>query len=165
MENKKLHIALAIVVALIVLLGVFAFIHFSEKEANEEVFKESPDTYLDQTVNYDVGEYRYISVSEQDLLIAYYKNFINEVKNNPKDAWNMLTDDCKEDKFHNLYSEFESFVKKYLKSSIMDTYTVKKYSTKNNKLSLVDSQNILYNIKENGIWNYKIEIVAIVDNK
>jgi hypothetical protein len=164
MENKKLHIALAIVVILILVVGIFSYIHFS-KNAEDEGGTYSPKyEELPSTVDVKVGEYRFINVSEQDLISFYYKDFIDDIRNNPKRAWERLTDKCKKDLFKNSYEEYEKYLKKYYSYSSMDKYSVKKFKYKQSsvtsKIEFVDSLNILYEIEEYSTWNYKVSIIA-----
>lgn len=163
MENKKMSIGLALVIIVFLIIGVIAY----ERKSNiklEEEYDRDKLTEIDGNVKFDVGEYRFITISEQDIVVAYYKNFINLVNENPKKAWDMISNDCKKDMFDYTYAEFEKYINKYLVSTAKDKYTVEKYKYKNgnreNTIELVDSQNILYKFNEKAVWDYTVDIIA-----
>ncbi len=126
MENKKLSIALAVVIVLILGIGIFTFIHFSKENKEDEGSYNPNYVDLPPAKDTEVGEYRFVNISEQDLVIAYYKDFINEARKNPKNAWKKLNISNQSSKFNSNYEEFEKYVNKYYSSNKSDIYTAKK---------------------------------------
>lgn len=106
---------------------------------------------------YGVNEYNVISVDEVNVYTSYYKNFINLIVNDPKSAYDLLTDDCKRDRYKNDYNNFYEKVSKLDKNELLN-YTIDRYSKTDDRIIIVDSNEYSFSFYEDGVNNYTVYI-------
>ena len=153
-ENRIFIIAGTLIVLLCI--GIY----FYTARARNIVYDKGEDNdieYIER--NYKANEYRPVTIELVDLLQEYYLYYLRLQVNNPDEAYNMLTDECKS-KFNNDVSEYKKYVKEIntiltLENKV-EKYRVDKYN--NQIIEIIDSEQNRYTIYEYGVWDFKISV-------
>lgn len=108
-DNKEKILQIGKVLGLIIAIGVFAGMFFSSKDSAITIQEEPKDIYRPTDVPISGGEISQEKYEEENLIVEDFVEFCNE--QNSTDAYNLLTDECKE----KLYPTLEDFENKYYK--------------------------------------------------
>jgi hypothetical protein len=96
-----------------------------------------------------------------DIAVAYYRNWIYLVVNNPEEAYKMLGSKSKKE--FDTYEKFTKWIEQYKTVKTKDN-TVTGYSYKKsggyNTIIVRSSENMRYRFTENSVWNYKVDILG-----
>lgn len=101
----------------------------------------------------------YVTVKNEDMCRIYYKQFSELELEDPKQAYQLLDDEYKAERF-TTFEEYQKYVDSY--KDIIETGTLAKYSVDYKddytEYILVDNYNNFYTIKENSVMNYTIRL-------
>lgn len=155
-ENKRW----IIIGSILIIIGISIFIYNAIKSdgiTEKDGTTISTDEY--KLTNYEVNEYRVISMSDIDVLNAYLKDYLTKMLNNHEESWDLLSDETKNN-FNNNIEEYEDYI-----DSITTIYT---YSNEiveyrinddyNYAYDIIDSEGNKYTIIENAVWDFKITL-------
>lgn len=156
----KVNKGLVIIFTLTILIALTVFIY--NKTTGEETYEknlteeEATDVeYIKK--NYQVNEYRNVTIDLIDLLNEYYRDYVDKLINSPKEAYEMLTSESKED-FENDFEKFNNYVKK-IKTIGLKTSKVTEYRTNKGRITsydIIDSEGNKFTIYEKSIWDLEI---------
>ncbi len=152
-DNLIWIIILLVLVAVIVGYSIYNYIDGKEIFNDPMVTDHESIPYVNYT--YEDNEYRVITVEKYDVFNNYYKDFINKMINDTKSSWEYVSEDDKKKRFNNKYEEYEKYVKSVITVKTLSN-KVEKYKVSNNTITVIDSENKMYEFKENGVWNYKV---------
>lgn len=153
-ENRLL-----IIIFIIVIIGAISLLIYntSQKEKIFEPIAPSDDNYI--KTNYQVNEYRPVTIELSDLLNEYYKEFMTKQVKDPEAAYQMLTDETKKS-FNNDYQEYKKYLNQVLTINSLKNEVREYRIDKDNKsiIEIIDSEDNKYTIYENAVWDIKISI-------
>lgn len=153
-ENKIFIIAGISIV--ILCIGIYYY----TARARKIVYDKGEDKDIEYIERkYAANEYSPVTIELIDLLQEYYLYYIRLQVNNPDEAYDMLTDECKS-RFNNDIKEYKNYIKQINTILTLDNkvekYRVDKYN--NQIIEIVDSEQNKYTIYEYGVWDIKISI-------
>jgi hypothetical protein len=155
---KKNYLFVGIILLVIILLVVLVTVRLNKKELTWEP--------IEGEVSYDIkrheaNEYKIITVEDQDISIAYYKNWVYLLINKPEEAYTMLSK--RSLKEYPTYEKFKEWVDRYVTVKTKDsTLTGYKYEEKggHNEIVVSTSEHMRYRFNEYSVWNYKVDIIG-----
>lgn len=119
------------------------------ENAYENAKKEK---YIFETINKNnYNEFEYTYLSDKSRALMYFNDFLYKVYTNKKEAYNLVSNDTKEQYF-NTYEEFEKFIKNH------NNIIVKEYSVNGNEIGIKDNYNVEYVFEISYILNYNVTI-------
>lgn len=164
MDNiKKIFRENVIIILLgIVIISVFLVQFISKqieysKKYESNLLNNGEIYYVEHT--YEDNEYKVIDVDEFDVINYYYRDYIDKLINDPDAAWDILTDSNKKEMFG---TDIDSFMKTVKQIVTVKTKNnkIEKYKKQSGKYTIVDSEDHMYTIEDNGVWNYKISYLG-----
>lgn len=154
-ENKL--VVILFILTVLIAVGLFIYnksnVENLDKNLTEEEATDVP--YIKK--NYEVNEYHNVSIDLIDLLNDYYHDYVNKIINNPKEAYEMLTSEAKED-FGNNYDDFKEYIDK-INTVTFRTGSVKEYRTNKGRIpsyDIIDDAGNRFTIYEKSVWDYEI---------
>lgn len=143
-------------VVLLVLAGIFIY---RTIRRNSGSYNPNVGTVTKEVQHYEDNEYIVYQINKVDVYTSYYKDFMQLLVNDPSKAYNKLTDDSKKSMFNNDYDNFVKYYKSIDKSLLL-TSTVDRYNDdRKGKIIIVDSTESTYVFYEDGVWNYKVDLM------
>ncbi len=103
--------------------------------------------------------FEYLTITEEKMCRIYLERFSELQINKPKEAYKLIEEAYKKERFPN-YSDFEEYVNKLkiqIKESVLSKYSVQ-YFDDYIEYTLVDTFNHSYTIIATGVMNYKIRL-------
>lgn len=158
-DNLVWIIIFLILVLGLSIYGVYNYIQGKEIY-NDPMLEQDYIPLINYT--YEDNEYRVITVEKYDVFNSYYQDFINKMLNDPKSSWDYVSEDDKKNNFNEDYEEYEKFVKTIVTVKSQNN-KVEKYKVSNNTITVIDSENYMYEFIENGVWNYKVSFKGQVN--
>jgi len=107
------------------------------------------------------NQYEVVYMNDVDVYKGYHKEFVRLLLNNPIQAYDKLTDECKTNIFNNSYDNFVKYIKKLDKTVLLTSY-VEKYSKENDRIIVIDNTQSSYIFYEQGVWNYKVYLTGYI---
>ena len=156
---KKNYLFVALISFIIVLVIVIVVVRVVNKQklAYEPDYEEAVPIIK----YHDANDYQVISVEDQDMAQAYYKDWVYLITNSPKEAYEKLDKKSKEE--YDTYEKFEAWLKQYItvktKDSTLKGYRFKKDGAHNEYL-VSTSESMRYRFNEYSVWNYKVVIIG-----
>lgn len=150
-ENKVLVI---IGVLLIIICSCLYFYDYKKKEEKYNQGEITDTPYIKR--EYKANEYTNIDVELIDVLNDYYSYFINKKYNEPKEAYDMLSSECKKK-----FGDAEKYKEYAKRTKTINTFTntIKEYRKNpemKNAYDIIDTEGNKYTIIEKAIWDLEI---------
>ena len=119
-------------------------------------FKEYTNNYENIELN-DYNKFQYNNIDDVTIINDYLSKYKNCLATDIKEAYNLLADDYKKEKFED-YSQYEKYINNNKKQLLSISFTKYKVTDKDNGKEYVclDSNNNYYIFKETSIMNYKL---------
>jgi hypothetical protein len=156
---KKNYLFVGIILVVIILLTVLVVIRLNKKTDVDWTPIEGEIPY--EIKKHEANEYKIIKIEDEDIAVAYYRNWIYLVVNNPEEAYKMLGSKSKKE--FDTYEKFTKWIEQYKTVKTKDN-TVTGYSYKKsggyNTIIVRSSENMRYRFTENSVWNYKVDILG-----
>lgn len=156
-KNNKV-IVIIFVLTIMIAIGVFIYNKTTPVENYEKNLTEAEATDVEYIKkNYKVNEYHNVSVELIDILNEYYRDYVNKLIDSPKEAYEMLTSESKED-FGNSYEEFNKYIKK-INTLRLSTSKVSEYRTNKGRIKsydIIDTEGNKFTFYEKSIWDLEI---------
>ena len=156
---KHNYLFVALVVFVIVLVTILVVVRVANNEKLEYI-PEWEEIPYDIKVH-DANEYKIIQVEDQDIAIAYYKDWIYLLLNKPEEAYNKL--DKKSKVEYDTYEKFQEWIKQFVTVKTKDS-TLKGYKFKEsggaNEILVSTTENMRVRFNEYSVWNYKVVIIG-----
>lgn len=153
--------------AFIILLGVIIISIFlvqfisktieNSKKYSSDLMNNGEIYYIEH--KYEDNEYKVINMDEFDIINYYYRDFIKKLVNNPEEAWELLDDNNKSEVFGTDIDAFMTKVKQIVTVKTKNN-KIEKYKKQNGKYTIVDTEDHMYVIEDNGVWNYKVSYLG-----
>ena len=126
---KKNYAFSILIVLIIIAITIFVIFKLTNKQNLEWTPIEGEVFY--EIKKHEANEYKIISVEDQDIANAYYREWIYLVINKPDKT----------------------------KDNVITAYSYKK-SGANNQFIVRSSENMRYRFTENSVWNFKVDILG-----
>lgn len=157
-ENKVLSIIFIVIIGIAISFFIIDFIN-DRKIYQSDLYNNEEVPYINK--KYEDNEYKVVTISDEDIARHYYRDFIKMVVTNPEEAWKVTIQDGDEETidFKEDYKVFKSYVDKMVTKKTISNDIVRYHYKKGNSyniITVVDSENYMYEIYEYGIWNYKV---------
>ncbi len=156
---KKNYLFVGLIVVVIIIFTILVVVRINNK--NNLKFEPIEGDVAYEIKKHNANEYKIISVEDQDIAIAYYKDWIYLVVNKPEEAYQKLSK--KSLKKYDTYEKFKEWVDRYKTVKTKDN-TLTGYSFKqngeHNEILVSSSENMRYRFYEYSVWNYKVEIIG-----
>lgn len=150
-------VAIAIIVVSIFLIGVISRLIEGSKIYNPEFMNQEKIPYVEH--QYKDNEYKVIDVDEFDVINYYYRDFIVKLVDNPRLAWDYISASNKKEMFNDDRGIFVETAKKMTTVNTRNNKIVK-YRKEGRKYTIIDSEEQMYTIEDDGVWNYKISYLG-----
>lgn len=155
-ENKG--IVIIFILTIVIAIGVFIYNKTTNDEDLDKNLTQEEATDVEYIKkNYQVNEYRNISIELIDILNEYYRDYVNKLINSPNEAYEMLTSESKED-FGNSFEEFNNYIKK-INTIRLSTSKVSEYRTNKGRIKsydIIDTEGNKFTIYEKSVWDIEI---------
>lgn len=144
----KKKITIVVLIILILLASLFLINNFTAKK--NEGFKDAseipeiPKKYLS-------NEYFNLNISNQELSLIYFNDYVSILSTNLPLAYSLLDEDYRNNKF----PTYNSFVE-YINNFYITISTMNEYRVVNNKYYVYDKNNNEFIFVTNGVMNYKV---------
>ena len=139
-----------------ILIGVAFYLYYTKESVEYEFIRK--DTQLK---DYKINEVIPIYVSDEELARKYLANYVNLMNNFPEKAYELLSDEDKENRFPTLDS-FNEFIHSLNNNSSFYRAKLKEFSYTNdvgkNKMYLIDIENNSFIFEQISIMEYKVTI-------
>ncbi len=156
-RENALIILIAIVIISVFLVRIISKSFELGRRYSSSMMNNSEIPYIEH--KYEDNEYKVIDMDEFDIINYYYRDFINKLVNAPLEAWDKLSDDTQLKVFGADSDEFLVTVKKIVTIKTKNN-KIEKYKKENGKYTIVDSEDHMYVIEDNGVWNYKVSYLG-----
>lgn len=154
-ENLIWFIILIVLLLIVIVYFVINMIN-DKKIYNDAMLNGENIPYIPH--NYGDNEYKVVTVDVYDVINSYYQKYIDKMLNDPKSAWVLLSEETKNESFNNDYREYQSYIKKNITVKTKENIVSKYRINNDGVITVIDSENYIYEINENGVWNYTISI-------
>ena len=150
---KKINLKVLFICLFLILLFliILYFINNFGSQYNGEAKYEIVDKY-------DANRYIPVRVTDSDIANKYLNDYKNVIFNDINEAYNLLNEKYRNEKFGSL-DKFEEYIDKRLSNSFF-SMTVDKYSINNRNgkkfFYIVTSSEDIFIFKENSIMNYEV---------
>lgn len=155
-KNYLFAALIAFILVLLIILVIVRVVNQGKNIYNPEF--EAPTLIIK---HHEANEYQIIQVDDQDMALAYYKDWVYLLVNNPKEAYEKLDKKSKEE--YDSYEKFEKWIKQRVtvktKTSTLKGYKFKKTGGRN-EILVSTTDNMRYRFIEYSVWNYKVVIVG-----
>lgn len=120
----------------------------------EEIKLEDDETQIQNNGN---NSFEYTTVSSEEMCRKYLKDFTQKELNNPEEAYSMLDEEYKNERFSGLeeYQEYIELCRNRIQYASLSKYDVDRKENYTEYI-LVDNYNNSYTVKATGIWDYTI---------
>ena len=149
-KNKNgLLFALLAIVLCIVLLNVFKKKDSFEYELDNDYLRD-----------YEINEIVPVYVTDEEMAKKYLSEYVNLMLNRPDKAYELLSDNYKENKYTSL-NEFKQYINNIFTTEFSNAIVVQygyNYIDGNNCLVVEDKDGNRFKFIESSIMNYKVEI-------
>ena len=156
---KKNYLFVALIAFIIILVTILVVVRIVNKQ--KLVYDPNYEEVVPIIKHHDANEYQVISMEDQDMAEAYYKDWVYLITNNIKEAYDKLDKKSKEE--YDTFEKFENWVKQFVtvktKTSTLKGYRFKKDGGHNEYL-VSTSENMRYRFNEYSVWNYKVVIIG-----
>ena len=149
-DNKKTITFIAIVLVIVGIIFIYRYVTI-----NIGVYEPSHEPAKIEIRKFNANEYNVVTIDKEIVYRSYYKYFINLLINNPVKAYDMLTNETKENLFDNEYNKFSDYVKKLNKSVLLKA-DISRYNDEKNRIIIVDNTESSYTFYEKGTWNFTV---------
>jgi hypothetical protein len=156
---KHNYLFVSLIAFVVILLIVLVCIRL----VNKERLSYTP---ISGEVAYDVrireaNQYNIIKMEDEDIAVAYYRDWIYLLVNKPEEAYKLL--DKKSKLEFDTYEKFQTWMKQFVTVKTKDS-TLKGYkiteSGSHNEILVSSTENMRYRFNEYSVWNYKVEILG-----
>ena len=156
---KHNYLFVALIIFVIVLITILVIVRL----VNKEKLSYSP---IEGEVSYDLkvrdaNQYNIIKIEDQDIAVAYYRDWIYLLINKPEEAYKLLGDKSKKE--YDTYEKFQKWIKQFVTVKTKDS-TLKAYKSKENgghvEILVSTTESMRYRFIEYSVWNYKVEIIG-----
>ena len=156
---KHNYLFVALVVFVIVLVAILVIVRVSNNEKLEYT-PEWEEIPYDIKIH-DANDYKIINVDDQDIAIAYYKDWVYLLINKPEEAYAKL--DKKSKVEYDTFEKFQQWIKEFVtvktKDSKLKGYKYKKNGGYN-EILVSTNENMRFRFYEYSVWNYKVVIIG-----
>lgn len=156
---KKNYAFSILIVLIIIAITIFVIFKLTNKQNLEWTPIEGEVFY--EIKKHEANEYKIISVEDQDIANAYYREWIYLVINKPEEAYKMLGSKSKKE--YDTFEKFKAWIDQFktvkTKDNVITAYSYKK-SGANNQFIVRSSENMRYRFTENSVWNFKVDILG-----
>lgn len=150
LKNKKVIISCLALIGVVVL--VIFFNNRYSNHSDEEYFVE------ENIKRYEANMFIPVYVTENDIANKYLNDYKNILMNNPQEAYNLLNEKYRYNKFGS-YEKFKEYINDRITSLSFYSMTVKEYDVIDSKYKyyyINSSNGDLYIFKELSIMNYEV---------
>lgn len=162
MDNfKKVVRENAIIILIgVVVVSVFLVQFISRAIEGSKIYQSGNNGEIEYIEHkFKDNEYKVVDMDEFDIINYYYRDFITMLINNPEEAWEYIDDNNKEEKFNNDMDTFLDKAKQIVTINSKNN-RIEKYRKRNGKYTIIDSENHMYTIDDDGVWNYKVSYLG-----
>lgn len=160
-RDNKILVGLFII---IILVFIGAIIYNLIKK--DEIYSPSMDHVPYIKFKYAENEYQNVDITDADMVTFYYRDFIAKLINDPDEAWKLIGANSKKNKFNNDIKIFKNYIKS-IKTIQTEKAEISKYKYDKkgykNVITIISSENYLYEFTEYGVWKYSVEIGSQID--
>lgn len=117
------------------------------------------ETKIEKIEENGKNTFEYITMSNEDICRFYLENFTTLELKNTEEAYSMLNEDYKEERFVTFdnYKEYVNECKEIIEISVLTKYSVE-YFDDYIRYTLVDTYNNTYIIEATGVMNYTVKL-------
>ena len=159
MDNKKnkLLIAILILVIIVVILLVILVNYKKEQNSNIDISQKPKERYTKIKEKYESNEFTFTTINTENLMSIYLNKYKDNISNNVEQAYNMLDEDYRNQKFGNI-EEFRRYIENN-KETILDTRLISYQTETNgdiNRYICLDENGNYYIFDEKAIMDYTL---------
>ncbi len=123
----------------------------------DDIDRINLETDITQISDNGNNTFEYTTISGEDACRMYLKDFVQKELNNPEEAYSMIDEEYKQERFPT-FADYQEYVNGYrtvLENAVLSQYSVE---IKDDYVEyiLVDNYNTSYTVRAKGVWDYTI---------